>query len=52
MKKQVRKIVARCYVCGKLIYEGQMYQYIGGRLYRHRHAIKQILAANPQDRVA
>jgi hypothetical protein len=48
MKKQARKIIARRhYVCGKPIYEGQGYQYIGGRLYPHKHALKQILAANP-----
>jgi hypothetical protein len=52
MKKEVCRIVARCYVCGKLIYERQMYQYIGARLYRHKHSIKQILAANPHDRAA
>ena len=32
-KKHTRKIIARCYVCGKLIHEGQTYQYVGGRLY-------------------
>ena len=48
MKKQACKIIARRhYVCGKPIYEGQRYQYIGGRLYRRKHAMKQILAANP-----
>ena len=52
MKKQAPKIIARCYVCGKLIYEGQTYQYIGVRLYRHKHAVKQILAANSHDPAA
>ena len=52
MKRQASKIIARCYVCGKLIYEGQTYLHIGGQLYRHKHAIKQILAAIPHDRAA
>ena len=52
MKKQASKIIARCYVCGKLISEGQTYLYIGGQLYGRKHAIKQILAANPRDRAA
>lgn len=52
MKKQVSKVIGRCYVCGKLIYEGQTYQYVGGELYRHKHAVKKILAANPYDRAA
>lgn len=52
VKRQVSKIIARCYVCGKPIYEGQTYECIGDRLYRHKHAIKKILAANPHERAA
>ena len=52
VKRQAPKIIARCYVCGKLIYEGQRFECIGGRLYRHKHAIKKILDANLHDRAA